>query len=129
MGKAITTLANFKVDPAIAVPNSEVVFLDEFIRVVGELDANIFGLEHRNVKIKILQVYGAEPCTPPGEDTVEEEFDKYKGGGVGADIAGKANPVATNGDTGSVRVILFRANFTDNHGMTDFLALVEGMSW
>jgi hypothetical protein len=65
-------------------------------------------------------------CTLPGEDTVEEEFDEFKGGGVGADIAGKANPVATNGDTGSVRVILLRTNFTDNHSMTDLLALVEG---
>ena len=126
MGKAITTLANFEVDPAIAVPTSEVVFLDEFIRDVGELDANIFGLGHRSVRIEILQVNGAEPCTPPGEDTVEEEFDEFKGGGVGANIAGEANPVATNGDTDLVRVILFRANFADNHGMTDLLALVEG---
>jgi hypothetical protein len=59
-------------------------------------------------------------------NTVEEEFDEFKGDGVGADIAGKANPVATNGDTGSVRVILLRTNFTDNHSMTDLLALVEG---
>ncbi len=30
MGKAVTDLANFKVDPAIAVPTWKVVFLDEF---------------------------------------------------------------------------------------------------
>ena len=126
MGKAITTLANFEVAPAIAVMTSEVVFLDEFIRDVGELDADIFGLGHGSVEIEILQVNGAEPCTLPGEDTLEEEFDEFKGGGVGANIAGKANPVATNGDTGLVRVIFLRTNFTDNHSMTDLLALVEG---
>jgi hypothetical protein len=110
LGKAITTLANFEVDPAIAVTTREVVFLDEFIWDVEELDANIFGLGHRSVKIEILQVNGAEPCTLPGEDTVEEEFDEFKGGSVGVNIAGKANCVATNGDTGLVRVILLRAN-------------------
>ena len=126
MGKAITTLANFVVDPAIAVTTSEVVFLDEFIRDAGELDVNIFGIGHRSVKIEILHFNGAEPCTLPGEDTVEKEFDEFKGGGVGANVAGIENPVATNGDTDLVRVILLRANFTDNHGMTDLLALVEG---
>jgi hypothetical protein len=126
LGKAITTLANFEVDPAIAVTTSEVVFLDEFIRDVGELDANIFGIGHRSVKVKILPVDGAETCTLPGEDAVEEKFDEFKGGGVGADVTRVANPVATNGDTGAVRVILLRANFADHHGMTDLLALVEG---
>ncbi len=71
-------------------------------------------------------VNGAEPCTLPGDDALEKEFDEFKGGGVGADIPGKSNSGATNGDTGSVRVILLRSNFADNHGMTDLLALVEG---
>ncbi len=38
----------------------------------------------------------------------------------------EANPGATNGDTDPIRIILLRSDFVDNHGMTDFLALVEG---
>ncbi len=60
------------------------------------------------------------------EVTLEKEFDKFKGGGVGADIPGEANPGASNGDTGPVRIILLKSDLADNHGMTDFLALVEG---
>ncbi len=63
--------------------------------------------------------------TLPGDDAVEKEFDEFKGGGVGADIPGEANPGASNGDTGPVRIILLWLDLTDNHGMTDFLALVE----
>jgi hypothetical protein len=129
LGKTITTLMNFEVDPAIAVPTSEVVFLDEFLRDVRELDAHIFGIGHRSIKVEVLQVNGAEPCAFPGEDTVEEEFDKFKGCGVGANVARVANPVATDSDTGAVRVILLWANFTDHHGMTNLLALVEGDVW
>ena len=126
MGKAITTLSNFEVYPAIAVATSEVVFLDELIRNVRELDANIFGIGHGGIKVEVLKVNGAEPSALPGEDTVEEEFDEFKGCGVGANVARIANPVSADGDTGSVRIIFLWADFTDHHGMTDLLALVEG---
>ena len=68
----------------------------------------------------------AESCTLPRDDAVEKEFDDFKGGGVGANIPGEANPGASNGDMGPVRFILLRSDFADNHGMTDLLALVEG---
>jgi hypothetical protein len=124
LGKTITTLTNFEVDPAIAVPSSGVVFFDEFIWDIGELDANIFGIGHRSIKVEVLQVDGAEPCAFSEEDTVEEQFDKFKGCGVGADIARVADPVATDSDMGVVGVILLWANVADHHGMTDLLALV-----
>jgi hypothetical protein len=126
LGKAITTLSNFEVYPAIAVATSEGVFLDELIRDVRELDANIFGIGHGSIKVEVLKVNGAEPSALPGEDTVEEEFDEFKGCGVGANVARIANPVSADGDTGSVRIVLLWADFTDHHGMTDLLALVEG---
>jgi hypothetical protein len=126
LGKAITPLPNFEVYPAIAVATSEVVFLDELVRDVGELDAHIFGVGHGSVKVEVFKVNGAEPCALPGEDAVEEELDEFKGCGVGASVARKANPVAAYGDTSSVRVILVWADFTDHHGVADLLALVEG---
>ncbi len=124
MGKTVTTLANFKVDPAVSVSAREVIFLDEFIRDVRELDANIFRLEHRCVKVIVLEVDGAELGAFPGEHTVEEELDELKRGCVGTHIARIANPVAADGDAGAVGIILFRTDFTDDHGVADFLALV-----
>ncbi len=126
MGKTIASLSNFKVDPTVPICTGEIVFLNELRRKVQDLDANVFWVRHGSVEVEIFQVNGAEPCTLPGEDAVEEEFDEFKGGGVGANIPGKSNPGATNDDTGSVRVILLGSNFADNHGMTDLLALVEG---
>lgn len=123
LGEAITTLTNFEVDPAIAVPPNEIVFFDEFIRDIGELDANIFGIGHRSIEVEVLQVDGTEPCALSGEDTVEEQFDKFQRCGVGANIARVADPVATDSDTGAVGVILLWANLADHHGMADFLAL------
>jgi hypothetical protein len=124
LGKSITALANFEIDPAILVATNKVVFIDEFFRDVGELDAYIFRIGHGRVQIEVFEADGAEASTFSGEDTVEEELDKFKQGRVGADIARIADSVAANGDTGAVRVILLRTNLADNHGVADLLALV-----
>jgi hypothetical protein len=71
LGKSVTALANFKVDPAILVSAQEFVFLEELVRDVRELDANIFRIRHRSVQIEVLEINGAEPSSFPGEDTVE----------------------------------------------------------
>jgi hypothetical protein len=124
LGKSITALANFKIDPAVLVATNMVVFIDEFFSNVGELDAYIFGIGHGRVQIEVFEVNGAEASTFSGEDTVEEELDEFKQGLVGADIVSIADSVAPNGDTGAVRVILFRTNLADDHGVADLLALV-----
>ncbi len=71
LGKSVTALENFKVDPAILVSGQEIVFLDELIQDFRELDANIFRIRHRSVHIEVLEINGAEPSSFPGEDTVE----------------------------------------------------------
>jgi hypothetical protein len=124
LGKSVTALANFKIDPAVLVTTNKVVFIDEFFRDVGELDAYIFGIGHGRVQIEVFEGNGAEVSTFSGEDTVEEELDKFKQGRVGANIARIADSVAANGDSGAVRVILFRTNLADDHGVADLLALV-----
>ncbi len=124
LGKSITALANFKIDPAILVATNKVVFIDEFFRDVGELDAYIFGIRHGRVQIEVFEFDGAEASTFSGEDIVEEELDEFKRGRVGANITRIADSVAANGDTGAVRVILFRRNLADDHGVADLLAHV-----
>ncbi len=124
MGKAITALANFKVDPAIAVPTWKVVFLDEFFWDIGELNANVFRIWHWSVKIEVFYINGAEPCSLSGEDTVEEQLDEFKQGRVGANVAWIADSITTDGDMGAVRVILLRTNLADDRGVADLLALV-----
>ncbi len=46
-------------------------------------------------------------------------------GRVGADIAWIADSVAADGDAGAVWIVLLRTDLTDDHGVADFLALVE----
>ncbi len=124
MGKTLTSLANFKVDPSVSISALKFVFPHEFSGDVGDLDANIFRLKHRRVQVEDLEVNGAEPSVFSGEDTVEEELDKLERGCVGANITGIAYSVAADGDAGAVGIVLFRTDLTDNHGVTDFLALV-----
>jgi hypothetical protein len=124
LGKAVTALANFIVDPAIAVLTWKVVFLDEFFWDIGKLDANVFRIWHWSVEIEVFYVDGAEPSSLSGEDTVEEQLDEFEQGRVGANVAWIADSITTDGDTGAVRVILLRTNLADDHGVADLLALV-----
>jgi hypothetical protein len=124
LGKAVTALANFKVDPAIAVPTWKVVFLDEFFWDIGELNADVFGIWHWSVEIEVFYVNGAELCSLSGEDTVEEQLDEFERGRVGANVAWIADSITTDGDTGAVQVILLRMNLADDRGVADLLVLV-----
>ncbi len=124
MGKAVTALTNFNVDPAIAVPTWKVVFLDEFFWDIGELYANVFRIWHWSVKIEVFYVDGAEPCSLSRENTGEEQLEEFERGRVGANVAWIADSITTDGDTGAVRVILLRTNLADNRGVADLLALV-----
>ena len=57
LGKAIAATADFKEDPAIAVMSEKVVFCNEFIWDVGELDADIFRIRHGHVQeIEVLEI-------------------------------------------------------------------------
>jgi hypothetical protein len=65
LGKSITALANFKLDPAVSILAQEIVFLDELVWDVRELDVNIFWIRHRSVQIEVIEIDGAEPSSFP----------------------------------------------------------------
>jgi hypothetical protein len=72
LGKAITALANFEVDPTVAVSIRKLVFLYEFHWDVGDLDADIFRVWHWLVKVEVFEVNGAEVHSFAREHTVVE---------------------------------------------------------
>ncbi len=63
MGQAIVTLADFEVNPSIAVQTCKLVFIDELIGDVQDFDANVFGLGHGGIKVEVLEVNGAKVGT------------------------------------------------------------------
>ncbi len=75
MGKTIAALANFKVDPTVAVCTCKLVFLNEFSWDVCDFDADIFRIGHWGIKVEILEVNGAEACAFAREHTVEEQLE------------------------------------------------------
>ncbi len=65
LGKTITSLANFKVDPTIPILTGEIVFFNELRRNIRDLDADVFRVGHGLVKVEVLQVDKAKPCPFP----------------------------------------------------------------
>ncbi len=124
LGKAITALANFKVDPTIAVSTRKLVFLYEFHGDVGDLDADIFKVWHWHVKVEIFDVNGAEACFFAREHTVEHQPEEFKGRSVGANVPRETDVIASNGDVSMIRIIFIRTHLTNNHGVADFFSFV-----
>jgi len=60
------------------------------------------------------------------EHTVEDQLEEFEGGRVRADISRVTNVTAHDGDAGTIGIVLFRTNFTNYHGVADFLSFVGG---
>jgi hypothetical protein len=120
LGKAIASLANFEVDPTIAVPTCKLVLLNEFRWDVGDLDATIFWVGHWRIEVEVLEVNGAEGRFCAREHTIEEQLEEFKGRSVGAHVPREADAIASDGDTSAIWIIFIRPNLTNDHGVADF---------
>jgi hypothetical protein len=126
LGKTITASANFEVDPTVAVCTCKLVFLNEFSWDVCDFNADILRIGHWGIKVKVLEVDGAEARAFAREHTVEEHLEEFERRGVGANIPWETDVTATNSDAGTIGIVFFRAHFTNYHGVADFLSFVGG---
>ncbi len=78
LGKAVTALANFKVNPTITLPNFKFVFLNEFCQNVCNFNVDILRVRHLGIKVEVLEVDGAETCAGAQEHAVEKQLDEFK---------------------------------------------------
>jgi hypothetical protein len=122
--EAVDASANFEVDPVVVNVLHEVVFINEVLRDVGELDFYVFRTIQRGAEIKVGDVEGAELGAFAGENTVNHELDKFKWCSFRANIAWIADSVAGYRDSGAVRISFFWANFADNIAVANFFEMV-----
>jgi hypothetical protein len=121
LGKAITALVNFEVNPTIMFATLEFVLLYEFHRNICNFNADIFRVRHQSIEVEVLEVDGAETCTWARKHTVEKQLDEFEGWGVGSHITQVADAIAADGDVGAIWIILFWPHLTYHHGVADFL--------
>ncbi len=124
LGKAIAALANFEVDPTVAVTTRKLVLLNEFCWDVGDLDTDIFRVWHWRVEVEVLEVSGAEARSFAREHTIEQQLEEFKGRSVGANVPQEADVIASDGDVSAIRIIFIRPNLTNDHGVADFFSFV-----
>ena len=113
MREPVNAITKFKVDPAVEVDVvKEIVFVDEFLRDVGQHDADVLWSVEWGLKVKVFDVKGDKLRALPGENTVENEFDEVKRRGLGADVAEVRDVLDGNGDAHAVGVGLLRSDAT-----------------
>jgi hypothetical protein len=78
LGETVHAMAHFKVDPGVTGKLVELVLVNEFLGDVCKLDADILLWPvERGVEIEVLEVNGGKPNVTLGENTVDEQFDKF----------------------------------------------------
>ena len=104
MLEAVDAFCNFEVYPSIVDVGHKIIFFDEFLRNHVDLDADILRTVQRRVKIEVVDIRSEEFGLWSGADTVDYPFDHLNRACFSARVAKVSNGVATNGDTGSIRI-------------------------
>ena len=95
------------------------------MRDVIKADTNEFWAVKGCTKVDVSDAKSAKFGAWSGWDAVDHEFDEFEGGCLGANIAGVANAVSTDGDAGAIGVGFFGTDLADHFGVSDFLAAVQ----
>ena len=98
----------------------------ELVGDVAEFNSDVLSAVKRGVDVEVADVEGDKLGSGTREDAVEDEFGEFKGSSWDADIAGKANTVAADGDARAVGILFFGAKFANNFGVSDLFAAVGG---
>jgi hypothetical protein len=77
LGETIHATAHFEVDPGVTGKLDELVLFNKFLGDVCKLDADVLWPAKRGVEIKVLEVHGGKPSITLGENTADEQFDKF----------------------------------------------------
>ena len=75
---AVDAAPNFKVDPAVAGVDKEVVFLGKFVRDVVKSYSKIFWAVEWGLQVEIAYIECGELGARAQEDAVEDELGKFK---------------------------------------------------
>ena len=52
LGQAINAATNFEINPAVVSEGEQIIFVNELVRNIGELDADVFGMIERSCEIE-----------------------------------------------------------------------------
>ena len=72
MRESIDATSDFKVDPTVVDADGKVVFFDEFVGDVGELDFDVFITFEWSLEVEVADVKGGKFGAGAGENTVED---------------------------------------------------------
>ncbi len=77
LGETVHATLHSKVDPGVAGNLVELVLIDEFLGDFCKLDVDVLWPVKRGVQIEVLEVHGGKPGIMLGENTVDDQFDKF----------------------------------------------------
>ncbi len=77
LGETVHATAHFRVEPGVTGKLVELVLVNDFLGDVRKLDAGVLWPVKWGVEVEVLEVHGGKPSITLGENTVDEQFDKF----------------------------------------------------
>ena len=127
--EAVHAASYFNVDMSIVDKGAQIVLVDDDVGNHIDGDTHVLVSFHGRSEIKILQVSCEELGIFGGEYTVYEQFGGSELGGLGADVEGVVNFVATACPANASRIVFFGSECGYNAQVRSFLSVWYGGDW
>ena len=122
LGQAVNAATNFEINPAVVCEGEKIIFVDELIRNIGELNADVFGMIERSCEIEVFDIETSEFCTGTRENAVDLKLECFEGACVGANIARIDDTIAANGDASAIFFLFVWLDFANHFSVCDLFA-------
>jgi hypothetical protein len=125
LGQTVNAATNFEIDPTVVCEGEEIVFVDELVGNIGELDADVFRVVETSSEIEVFDIVANKFGTWTRENAVDLDLEGFEGACVGADVAGIDDTIATDGDSSAIFFFFVGLDLANYLGVRDLFATFE----
>ena len=122
LGQTINAATNFEINPAVVCECEKIIFVDELVRNIGELNADVFGNIERSCEVEVFDIVTNEFSSGTREYTVDLKLECFERACVGSNIARIDDAIAANGDASALFFFFVGLDFTNHFSVCDLLA-------
>jgi hypothetical protein len=124
--ESIAATDDLKVDPTIMHVVGEIIFVDKFLRDVGELDSHIFGTVHWCHQVEIGNVEACKFRISSREHAIDDELNQIQRCCGSPNVTRVTDAISSNCYSCSMRVVFLLSVLTHHFGVGDFTTSVKG---
>ena len=119
-------MANSKVEPTIMHIFEKVVFINELLRDIAELDVEILRVVQWSLWIEVADIKGDTFGDLSREETVDDMFENIKRCSLGSHVSWVFDTVSANRNVNTIGIFIFGTEHAHDLGACDLFSEIHG---